>query len=70
MGYIISNCKQHIIKALLDVNGWAIHGITYNKWEGDLGSATLSQAALQIHEHAVKIKFVAFNLWQIVDLDI
>ena len=52
MAYVISNHSQHIIEALSDVNGGAIHGvITYDKCEGVLrllGSAMISQTALLI----------------------
>ena len=34
MAYVISNRPLHIIKALLDVNGRDMHGVTYNKRDG------------------------------------
>ena len=48
MAYVISNRPRHIIEAHSEVNGSAIHGLTYDKWEGVLGSAKISQAALRI----------------------
>ena len=65
MAYV-SNRPQHIIEALSDVNGGAIHGVTYDKWEGVLRSAKTSQAALRINEHAAKNDFVLFKLCKIV----
>ena len=67
MAYVISNRPRHIIGALSDGNGGAIHGVTYDKWEGVVGSATLyCKRFNELNEHAVKNKFVAFKLWQIV----
>ena len=37
MSYVISNRPRHIIEALLDVNGGAIHGVTYDKREDVVG---------------------------------
>ena len=64
--YVISNRPRLVIEAFSDVNGGAFHGVTYDKWEGVLGSAKTSQAALPINENAVKNEFVAFKFWQII----
>ena len=50
--YVTADGVRHFeynsIKALQDVNGGAIHCVTYDKLEGILGFAEVSQAALRI----------------------